>query len=183
MEQGISPESQAYFATPERWQQLVTQRTREAASGGMTAVSLSEDNKFGTVGAVARDHNGRLAAATSTGGMTNKRYGRVGDSPLIGAGTWADDATCAVSATGHGEYFIRQAVAHDIAARMAYGGVSLAEASEAVVMRRLREAGGEGGIIALSSEGTASLPFNTAGMYRAVVLTDGTVEVGVYAGE
>jgi len=175
----------SYFWTEARWAQLLKQRERESASdgGGASngyAVSLSEDNKFGTVGAVARDAHGNLAAATSTGGMTNKRYGRVGDSPLIGAGTWADNATCAVSATGHGEYFIRAVVAHDIAARMAYAGVSLQEAANAVVNGALAERGGEGGVIALDAHGNAALPFNSAGMYRGWITDKGEFSVAIY---
>jgi len=122
-ELGLERVDPPYFWTETRWKQLEAQQRREREQGVSLAdaISLSEDNKFGTVGAVACDGRGHVAAATSTGGMTNKRYGRVGDSPLIGAGTWAEDATCAVSATGHGEYFIRLAVAHDIAARIKYG--------------------------------------------------------------
>lgn len=128
-----------------------------------------EGHKFGTVGAVALDSQGDLAAATSTGGMTNKRWGRVGDAPLIGAGTFADNATCAVSATGHGEYFIRSVVAHDISALMAYKGLSVAQAAEEVVMRKLVERGGEGGVIALDRQGHWAMPFNSSGMFRGVI--------------
>lgn len=168
-----------YFHTPERWNQLQTLRAREEA-GGVTQMSLSEDNKFGTVGAVARDKQNHLASATSTGGMTGKRYGRIGDCPVIGAGTWADDA-CAVSATGHGEYFIRYAVAHEISARARYARESLSTAAQAVVLETLRNAGGEGGVIALDREGNAALPFNTSGMYRGVLLEDGQTATAIYA--
>ena len=173
-----------YFHTPERWNQLQTLLEREKENGGDVAqVSLSEDNKFGTVGAVARDANGDLAAATSTGGMTNKRYGRVGDCPVIGAGTWADPA-CAISATGHGEYFIRHAVAHEISARIRYANQSLADAAQAVVLETLKAAHGDGGVIALDAEGNAALPFNTSGMYRGVLFGDGrTFVTAIYADE
>jgi len=172
-----------YFFTETRWKQLEALQKRERAEGStfLDAVSLSEDNKFGTVGAVACDGRGNVAAATSTGGMTNKRYGRVGDSPIIGAGTWADNATCAVSATGHGEYFLRLAVAHDIAARMRYAGSGLTEAAYAVVNDALAEAGGDGGVIAIDARGNAALPFNTAGMYRGYITWSGEVAAAIYA--
>ncbi len=128
-----------------------------------------EGHKFGTVGAVALDAQGNLAAATSTGGMTNKRWGRVGDAPIIGAGTFADNATCAVSATGHGEYFIRSVVAYDISALMAYKGLTVAQAAEEVVLRKLVERGGEGGVIALDRQGRWAMPFNSSGMFRGVI--------------
>jgi beta-aspartyl-peptidase (threonine type) len=179
VEQGIERVPPEYFATTNRRAQWEAVQERERQTQTET-VALSEDTKYGTVGAVARDRNGHVAAATSTGGMTNKRHGRIGDSPVIGAGTWADDATCAVSATGHGEFFIRYAVAHDIAARIAYAGKTLAEASEAVVLGVLREVGGAGGVIALDPQGNASLPFNTPGMYRGVVLAGGSVEVAIF---
>ncbi len=130
------------------------------------AAPLDEDRKFGTVGAVALDLHGHLAAATSTGGMTAKRVGRIGDSPLIGAGTYADDRTAAVSCTGSGEMFIRVAAAYDVCARMAYGGASLADAADAVVHRALPPLGGRGGLIAVDRHGNVALPFNTEGMYR-----------------
>ncbi|MFK7969140.1 MAG: isoaspartyl peptidase/L-asparaginase family protein [Bacteroidia bacterium] len=128
---------------------------------------MDEDKKFGTVGAVACDQHGNIAAATSTGGMTNKRYGRIGDSPLIGVGTYADNATCAVSCTGHGEPFIKAVAAYDIAARMRYGGLSLAEAAHETVHGRLIELQAEGGIIAVDAHGNIAMPFNAQGMYRA----------------
>ena len=164
----------SYFFTDERWRQLQALKSR-------SEVSLSEDNKFGTVGAVARDRGGHLAAGTSTGGMTNKRYGRIGDCPVIGAGTWADDATCAVSATGHGEFFLRLAAAHEIAARMRYAGESLAIAAAGVVHEQLVAFGGAGGVIALTSTGQAALPCNTAGMYRGVITTTGELATAIYA--
>ena len=139
-----------------------------------------ESRKHGTVGAVARDRHGNLAAATSTGGMTAKAPGRVGDSPVIGAGTWADDETCAVSATGHGEIFIRYAAAHEIASRMRYAGQSLDEAARAVVIDMLAPVGGSGGIIAVDRAGQVSLPFNCSGMYRGVVRDDGRLLTAIY---
>ena len=163
-EQGFAVEPASYFYTEPRHKSWQEARAREDARP-----VLSEDGKFGTVGCVALDSRGNLAAGTSTGGMTLKRWGRVGDSPLIGAGTYADNRSCAVSATGHGEYFIRHAVAHDIAARMLHGGASLREAADAVVMGELLNAGGEGGVIAVDARGNIAMPFNSAGMYRASV--------------
>ncbi len=139
--------------------------------------------EYGTVGAVALDQEGNLAAGTSTGGMTNKRWGRVGDSPIIGAGTYAENATCAVSSTGHGEYFIRGVIAHDIAARMRYLDASVQEAAHAVIMDELTEMGGTGGVIALDAEGNVSMPFNTAGMYRGTVDEEGNVTIRIYGNE
>ncbi|MCC2615523.1 isoaspartyl peptidase/L-asparaginase [Aestuariibacter halophilus] len=141
------------------------------------------DYKFGTVGAVARDQMGNLAAGTSTGGMTAKRFGRVGDSPIIGAGTFADNRSCAVSATGHGEYFIRYHVAGDVCARVRYAGASLSQAASDVIHGELFDAGGTGGIIAIDSEGNIAMPFNTEGMYRASVDTSGKVTVAIYGEE
>jgi L-asparaginase / beta-aspartyl-peptidase len=166
---GIDMVDPAYFRTELRWQQL--QRAKAAEQAGTAA--LLPDRYFGTVGAVARDRDGRLAAATSTGGMTNKRWGRVGDAPIIGAGTWAD-ARCAVSATGWGEFFIRLAVAHDICARVAYRGDSLAAAADQVIMKDVPSLGGDGGVIAVDAEGNLALPFNTSGMYRGWIRRDGS---------
>jgi len=137
-------------------------------------------NKFGTVGAVALDQYGNLAAGTSTGGMSNKRFGRIGDSPIIGAGTYANNKTCAVSATGHGEYFIRSVVAFDISALMEYKGTSLEKAANEVIMKKLVELGGTGGVIAVDKEGNIAMPFNTAGMFRGYVKADGETEVVIY---
>lgn len=136
--------------------------------------------KFGTVGAVALDKNGNLAAGTSTGGMTYKMKGRVGDSPIIGAGTYADNKSCAVSATGHGEYFIRNVVAYDISALMKYQKMSLQNAADEVIMNKLKSIGGGGGIIAVDKDGNVAMPFNTAGMYRAYVTSEGKKEVLIY---
>ena len=182
-EQGLARVENSYFHTERRRQALerVQQREREGSGTGHL-LQLSEDNdwKYGTVGAVALDQAGHLAAGTSTGGMTNKRYGRIGDSPIIGAGTYADDATCAVSATGHGEYFIRGVVAYDVAAMMRYAGLGLHEAANAVIHGRLTEMGGTGGIIAMDGQGRIAMPFNTAGMYRGSIGTDGTLTVEIY---
>lgn len=174
--QGLAFEEAPYFFTEQRWQAL--QETLAMRQSG--AEDQDESRKHGTVGAVARDRNGNLAAATSTGGMTAKSPGRVGDSPVIGAGTWADNETCAISATGHGEIFIRYAAAHEIASRMRYAGQSLDQASRAVVIDMLAPAGGSGGIIAVDRAGNVSLPFNCSGMYRGVVRQDGSLLTGIY---
>ena len=142
--------------------------------------SLKKDGKFGTVGAVALDQNGNIAAATSTGGMTNKRFGRVGDSPMIGAGTYANNKTCAVSCTGSGEYFIRGVVAYDVSALMEYKHISLAEASSEVIHKRILEIGGDGGLIAVDQDGNIAMPFNTEGMYRAMKSSEGIQEISIY---
>lgn len=139
----------------------------------------AREHKWGTVGCVALDAQGNLAAGTSTGGLTNKRYGRVGDSPIIGAGTYASNATCAVSATGHGEYFIRLGVARDIAAQMEYKGASLAEAATAT-LAKVTQLGGDGGVIAIDRDGRIALPFTTAGMYRAFRLSSGKEAIAIF---
>ncbi len=167
-----------WFITDFRREQLEAIQSRQDAQ----ITELSED-WYSTVGAVAIDGEGNLAAATSTGGMSNKRWGRVGDSPIIGAGTYADNRSCAVSATGHGEYFIRHVVAYDICARVFYTGQTLAEASDTVINEVLRQTGGDGGVIAVDLQGRISMPFNTAGMYRAAIHADGRLEVGIYDDE
>jgi L-asparaginase / beta-aspartyl-peptidase len=171
---GMSFVPQSYFFTPERWQQL------ERIRGGDLSLSALTISHVGTVGAVALDANGRLAAATSTGGMTGKRYQRIGDSPIIGAGTYADDRSCAVSATGHGEIFIRAAVAHDICARMRFGGRSLSQAVREVVMGELVEMRGEGGVIAIDTRGNISMEFNSEGMFRASRKSGEDPQVAIY---
>ena len=173
-EMNLPMESEDYFFNQFRYDQW-----KEAQSEGKIQLDHSE-MKMGTVGAVALDMDGNLAAATSTGGMTNKKYGRVGDSPLIGAGTWADNHTCAVSCTGHGELFIRSVVAYDIACLMEYKGLSLAEASQKVVMEKLVTINGEGGLVAIDKEGNIEMPFNSSGMYRAMRKSDGTSSVAIY---
>jgi beta-aspartyl-peptidase (threonine type) len=185
--QGLALEGPEYFHTAHRWQQLqaaLAQNQVMLDHDGQRPQGQSVpepiDRKFGTVGAVALDAHGHLAAATSTGGMTNKMFGRVGDSPLIGAGTYACDATAAVSATGAGEFFMRGVVAHDIAARMAYGGLSLAQATQATVREKLDATGGRGGVIALDRQGHYQLAFNTEGMYRGVVQGDGPPQIAIY---
>ena len=177
--QGFEMMPEEYFRTERRLRQLERARAAETAPSGAALDDPLGDRKFGTVGAVAVDAHGDLAAATSTGGMTNKRWGRVGDVPIIGAGTYAD-SSCAVSATGHGEYFIRNVVAADICARVRYLGVSLEEAADAVVMRRLVAQGGEGGIIAVDRAGRFAAPFNSSGMYRGWVGPDGEIVVRIF---
>ena len=156
----------SYFFTEKSWQSL--QR------------SLERDKKMGTVGCVALDKHGNLAAATSTGGMTNKRYGRVGDVPIIGAGTYANNSTCAVSATGHGEFFIRYTVAHDISALMEYRNLTLAQAVDEVIQNKLVNVEGRGGVIAVDRKGNVHLSFNTSGMFRAFAKENGESEVAIF---
>ncbi|NCP44969.1 MAG: beta-aspartyl-peptidase [Flavobacteriales bacterium CG18_big_fil_WC_8_21_14_2_50_32_9] len=139
-----------------------------------------KDSKFGTVGAVALDKHGNLAAATSTGGMTNKKFGRIGDSPIIGAGTYANNATCAVSCTGHGEFFIRNVVAYDVAALMEYKNLSLLDAANYVVKEKLVKLGGEGGLIAIDNHGNIAMPFNTKGMYRGYKKSNGESQILIF---
>lgn len=142
--------------------------------------ALSENEKHGTVGAVCLDKNGNLAAGTSTGGMTFKKWGRIGDSPVIGAGTYANNKSCAVSSTGHGEYFIRAMVAHDIAASMEHGKLTLEEAANTVIHEKLTNLGGTGGVIALDAFGNVSMPFNTEGMYRGYIFPNSEAQVFIY---
>ncbi|MCA1779931.1 MAG: isoaspartyl peptidase/L-asparaginase, partial [Xanthomonadaceae bacterium] len=179
--QGLEFMPEDWFITEFRREQLKMMQASEKRQ----ALRLSDSSQrwFSTVGAVALDRYGNLSAATSTGGMANKRFGRVGDSPIIGAGTYADNRACAVSATGHGEYFIRHAVAYAICARMRFGGESLAEAAETVVNQVLPEAGGDGGVIAIDASGNLALPFNTSGMYRASIDRNGKLKVAIYDDE
>ena len=174
--QGLELVPNGYFHTERRRLQL------EQAKQGQEALLLDHDadHKYGTVGAAALDTHGNLAAGTSTGGMTNKMFGRVGDSPIIGAGTYANNASCAVSGTGQGEYFIRATVARDICALMEYAGLSLAEAARRVVQDTLTGLGGQGGIIAVDRDGGAVFEFNTEGMYRARVAHDTDAEIAIY---
>lgn len=160
--QGLPQVSHDWFSTPLRRHQLDSAKAAERVILEPTA----SDYKYGTVGAVALDRQGHLAAATSTGGITNKKFGRIGDSPVIGAGTYANDQTCAVSATGHGEHFLRHVAAHNIAARMQFGGQTLHAAADSVVFEDLPSTGGEGGVIAVDARGNLVLCFNTEGMYR-----------------
>lgn len=177
LERGMELVPSSYFFTERRWRSL--ERARERATetsrrGEPAGLPL------GTVGAVALDANGRLAAGTSTGGMTDKRWGRVGDSPIIGAGTWADEE-CAVSATGHGEFFIRNAVAHDICARVRYAGVELSEAARTVILEELVTIDADGGVIVLGSDGGFATPFNTPGMLRGWIGPDGRAETRLFS--
>ena len=167
-EQGLEIVPPSYFYTEKRFNDLQEALKRE---------------KMGTVGCCAKDKKGNLAAGTSTGGMTNKRYNRIGDAPIIGAGTYANNKTCAVSATGHGEYFIRWTVAHDISALMEYKGLSLKDASELVVNDKLVKAGGSGGVICVDKAGNISMPFNSEGMFRAFATADGMEGVFIYKDE
>ncbi len=183
--QGLEQVEPDFFSTPERWEQL------QRALGSDTALldhdgaaqggdPLDPDRKFGTVGAVALDNDGNLAAATSTGGMTNKQVGRIGDSPLPGAGCYASNDSVAVSCTGTGEVFIRTLAAYDVAAQMRYGGRTLQQASVNVIHDSVLELGGSGGLIAVDREGNVALPFNSEGMYRAYARTDEATEVAIY---
>lgn len=174
-EQGLEQVDPSYFATPERRHQL---EEMKALGEGYFDVDL----KYGTVGAVARDANGDVAAATSTGGLTGKRWGRIGDSPVIGAGTYADNRACAISATGAGEYFIREGVAHEICARIRHRGETLRQAAD-VVFAELGEMGGDGGIIFVGPQGDPDWVFNTPGMFRGKAASDGTRQVAIYGGE
>ncbi|MDF3826270.1 MULTISPECIES: beta-aspartyl-peptidase [unclassified Pseudocitrobacter] len=178
-QQGMELVNNAFFSTPARLQQLQEAKAQGAVSLDHDA-PLDERTKMGTVGAVALDKHGNLAAATSTGGMTNKLPGRVGDSPLVGAGCYANNANVAVSCTGTGEVFIRALAAYDIAALMEYGHLSLHDACERVVMEKLPALGGSGGLIAIDSEGNVALPFNSEGMYRAWAYAGDTPTIGIY---
>ncbi|HTH61620.1 MAG TPA: isoaspartyl peptidase/L-asparaginase [Paraburkholderia sp.] len=200
--QGLECVDPAFFSTDARREQL--ERVRRAQAGetaldhdaaqprdcgvplsfpahAATPTPLDEDRKLGTVGAVALDAQGNLAAATSTGGMTNKQPGRVGDSPIIGAGCYANNRTCAVSTTGTGEMFIRMAVAHDISARIEYGAASLEEAAHTVVHERLPQIDGRGGLVAVDAHGNVAMPFNTEGMYRGFIRAGQAPVVAIYA--
>jgi beta-aspartyl-peptidase (threonine type) len=168
---GVELVDQKYFYTQERWQAL--QRVKENIK------RVSGQDHHGTVGAVALDQAGNLAAATSTGGTTNKKAGRIGDSPIIGAGTYANNATCAVSATGDGEYFIRATVAHDISALIEYRGKSLGDAAQEV-LDKVAKLGGTGGLIAIDRQGNIAQPFNTSGMYRGSIDESGKTDIAIY---
>ena len=173
-----------YFFVQERYDQLIEAKENDQIildhSGKPKPQLHFPGSKKGTVGAVALDVHGNLAAATSTGGMTNKKFGRVGDSPIIGAGTYANNATCAVSCTGHGEFFIRSVVAYDISCLMEYKGLSLKEACDTVVNQKLVKIGGEGGLIAIDANGNIEMPFNSEGMYRAMRTSGGEIFSGIF---
>jgi L-asparaginase / beta-aspartyl-peptidase len=194
-EQGIEIVDPSYFYTETRWKGLQNAIQEEKIqldhvdstkkSGFLKPVPsddliFTEGKKYGTVGCVALDQYGNLAAGTSTGGMTNKRYGRIGDAPIIGSGTYANNASCAVSATGHGEFFIRSVVGHDVAALMEYKKWSLKKAADEVVMNKLVKIGGSGGLIALDAKGNVAMPFNSEGMYRGYIKADGKMYIGIY---
>jgi beta-aspartyl-peptidase (threonine type) len=173
---GIELVDNSYFDTPERLEQLHKAKAKEASPA--TAPALSERDKHGTVGCVALDKHSNLAAATSTGGMTNKRFGRVGDSPIVGAGTWADNETCAVSATGHGEYLMRLVIAHEVSSQMRWGKMNLHDAAHGAI-DRLTKLGGTGGIIAIDRQGNIAMPFNTEGMYRGSIDVNGKMQIDI----
>ena len=172
-EQGLEIVPPEYFFTQSRWDSYLKVKAHEDSIQNF-------DNKHGTVGCVALDSHGNLAAGTSTGGMTFKKYGRIGDSPIIGAGTYADNTTCAVSATGHGEFFIRNVVAYDISALMKYKSLAVAAAADEVVMKKLKNLGGFGGIIAVDKKGNIAMPFNTAGMFRGYIKAGGEMKVAIF---
>ena len=176
-ENGIEVVDNSYFDTPQRLEQLRKAKAKEKAPASGPA--LSPQDRHGTVGCVALDRHGNLAAATSTGGMTNKRFGRVGDSPIVGAGTWADNETCAVSATGHGEYLMRLVIGHEVSSQMRWGKKSLKEAAEDAIAR-LGKLGGDGGIIAIDREGNIAMPFNSEGMYRGSIDASGKINLEIY---
>lgn len=185
---GVTIVPTSYFYTESRWKGLQeaikedstkTQLDHDAKKAAMIKYN---DNKFGTVGCVALDKQGNLAAGTSTGGMTNKKYGRVGDSPIIGAGTYANNATAGISCTGWGEYYIRSVFAHDVSALMEYSGLGVKEATQ-VVMDKVGKMGGDGGVIAMDKKGHVAMTFNTEGMYRGTVTKDGKIKIEIYKDE
>jgi beta-aspartyl-peptidase (threonine type) len=199
LEMGVEMADDAYFYTQHRYEQLLKAREEgvvqldhtadeqemiEEAAGSLAAANtksqIRNPKPIGTVGAVACDSTGDLAAATSTGGMTNKKFGRIGDTPLIGSGTYADNATCAISCTGHGEFFMEGVTAYDVAARMKYQMVSLENAARETI-ESLTRIGGEGGLIAVDGKGNITMPFNSEGMYRGCVSPDGETSVAIYS--
>lgn len=182
-QQGLEKVDAAYFTVQSRLESLKRVKAKAAKKTQQEASFYDaglKNDKFGTVGCVALDQQGNIVAGTSTGGMTNKRWGRIGDSPIIGAGTYANNNTCGVSSTGWGEYFIRGVVAYDISALMEYGGQSLSEASSKVIQEKLAALGGDGGIIALDKSGNISMEFNTDGMFRAAISGSGVKDIGIY---
>jgi len=179
MEQGLDTVPETYFITKRRLDQVKAMKKQENELSAYFDPMINAD-KMGTVGAVALDKDGNLAAGTSTGGMANKRYGRIGDSPIIGAGTYANNKTCAVSATGDGEFYIRGTVAYDVSALMEYKGLSVSEATQKILHEKQPELGGTGGLIAMDKYGNVSLDFNTPGMFRASMDDEGNLEIGIY---
>lgn len=185
-EVGLEIVDPKYFFTKERWQGLQNAIKKDSLKNKLDHSfndsklgTINTDYKFGTVGAVALDKDGNLAAGTSTGGMTNKKYGRIGDSPIIGAGTYANNKTVGVSCTGWGEFYIRNVVAYDLSALMEYKNLSVEDAGR-MVIKKVGDMGGDGGLIALDKNGNVSMPFNTEGMYRGTVTTDGKIEIKIY---
>lgn len=192
---GVEIVDTSYFRSPVRLQQLKRVQEKEKTvldhdgdQGSLDSsedefnIDYIEDKKFGTVGAVALDSEGNMCAGTSTGGMTNKRFNRIGDSPIIGAGTYADNATCGVSCTGHGEYFIRNVVAYDVSALMMYKELSVSAAANEVISKQT-DMGGSGGLIALDSKGNVAMSFNTEGMYRGYITKEGKIHIALYKSE
>lgn len=184
-EQGLEIVDPSYFYTEKRFESLqkIKEKMKAELDHNNTTAFYDpdiKDSKFGTVGCVALDKNGNITAGTSTGGMTNKRWNRIGDSPIIGAGTYANNETCGVSSTGWGEYFIRGMVAYDISAMMAYKAVSLKEATTEVIQNKLKKLGGTGGVVAIDKNGNMVYEFNTAGMYRASMDDKGELDVKIY---
>lgn len=185
LKQGIEQMPDEYFFNKSRYDQWVEIRDSDFyqldhKEDNLKGPLPNTDHKFGTVGAVACDVQGNIAAGTSTGGMTNKRFGRIGDSPVIGAGTYANNRTCGISCTGHGEYFLRAVVAHDVSCLMEYKGLSLQEACNVVIKDKLVKMGGEGGLIAVDAQGNYEFCFNSAGMYRAVRTNSGVEQIAYY---
>ena len=178
-EQNIEIVNPSYFKTDERWESLQKIKSRKQ-NKDESYLNKNYDYKFGTVGCAALDKMGNLASGTSTGGMTNKRYGRVGDVPIIGAGTYANNNTCALSATGHGEFFIRNVVTHDISALMEYKNLSLDEAAKEVIMNKLVQQKGSGGVIGIDNHGNITMTFNTKGMYRGYKTSGGNTVVKIF---
>jgi beta-aspartyl-peptidase (threonine type) len=183
-EQGLEIVDPSYFFDSLRFEQLQKVKEKESDKQASWLDNFEDpytkDTKFGTVGAVALDQFGNIAAGTSTGGMTNKKWGRVGDAPIIGAGTYANNKTCGVSSTGYGEYFIRLAVAHNISAMMEYGGATLQAAADTVIMHQLTKLGGDGGVIALDRQGNIAMTFNSSGMYRGYIRNKGEGKTFIY---
>ena len=178
---GLEIVDPSYFWTERRWKSLQNELLKEEGQKPKADLGVADEKKFGTVGAVALDKAGNLAAGTSTGGMTNKKYGRVGDAPIIGAGTYASNESCAVSGTGHGEFFIRWTVAHDIAALVQYRGMTVQQAGDEVIHKKLSAPdNGEGGVIILDTKGNFAMPFNSEGMYRGWIGADGQPHVEIY---
>ena len=179
-EQGLEIVDPSYFSTEKKLKSLERIKASEKNKVASFYDADLQDSKFGTVGCAALDKHGNLAAGTSTGGMTNKRWGRIGDSPIIGAGTYANNNTCAVSSTGWGEFFIRGMVAHDISALMEYKGLTLKEAANLVIQKKLSELGGDGGIVAIDKDGNMVMEFNTQGMFRATMNDKGELYIGMF---